>query len=173
MRLMNTASHIRYVHPSEREPDTIPHPDDSGKPLADRRVIPNPNAGQPLPGATVWLLRALTSREEGALQDAIYDLSRARARQDSGGEAQVDMNIAITPSSLRRNRVRMGLVGWENLHSADGSPIEYVAEELTLGVRTYKAAPDSVIDMMPITLIAALAAQIERISSITPAEGND
>ena len=173
MRLMNTASHITYVHPSEREPDRIPNPDDAGKPLAERGTIENPKAGQPKPGATIWHLRALTSREDGALQDAIYDMSRTRARQGDGGDVQVDMNMVISPSQLRRNRTRIGLVGWENLLDAEGNPIPFVAEDLVLGARTFKAAPDSVLDMMSQRLIADLAAQVERLSSITPTEGND
>lgn len=172
MRLMSTASQFRYVHPSELEPATIPDPADAGKPLDKRGTIPNPKAGQPKPGATVWLLRALTSREDGALQDAIYDLSRTRARQGEAGDAQVDMNMVISPSNLRRNRTRIGLVGWENLFDAEGNPIEFVAEELVLGARTFKAAPDAVVDMMPTTLISALAAQVEKLSSVTPTEGN-
>ena len=172
MRLMNTAAHINYVHPSEREPERIPNPADANKPLDQRGTIPNPKAGQPKPGATVWHLRALTSREDGALQDAIYDMSRSRARQGDAGDVQVDMNMVISPSQLRRNRTRIGLVGWENLLDADGNPVEFVAEDLVLGSRTFKAAPDSVMDMMPQSLISALAAQIEKLSSVSPTEGN-
>lgn len=173
MRLMNTAASIPYVHPSEREPEYLPPArDGEGKVISGQKAIPNPKAGQALSGATVWHLRAISSREDGALQDAIYDMSRTSAQQDKSGDTKVNLSISMSPSSLRRNRVRLGIVGWENLRDHAGDPIAFRKEEMTLGNRTFMAVPEEIIDMMPQMLISAIASEVEKLSSVTPTEGN-
>lgn len=170
MRLMNTSASVAYVHPSEREPDLIPNTDEATK--AKTPMVANPNAGKPKDGATVWMLRAMTSREDGALQDSIYDLSRTSAAQDKSGDMRVNMNMAISPSTLRRNRVRLGIVGWENLLDHEGNPIPFTQVDFALGNKTFKAVPEDVLDMMPQSLINALAAEVEKNSSVSFVEGN-
>lgn len=170
MRLMNTAATVPYVHPTEREPAFIPNPDTGTK--EEHATIPNPDAGNPKPGATVWHLRAITSREDGALQDAVYDMTRTTAVQDKDGDTKVKLNMAVSPSSLRRNRVRLGIGGWDNLLDAEGNAIPFTREEFTLGARTFQGVPEEVLDMMPQSLITILASEVERHSSVTPTEGN-
>lgn len=169
MRLMNSAASTAYVHPSEREPDTIPS-DAVNAAVGD--TMPNPNAGKAKPGGTTWMIRGLTSREDGALQDSIVDMSRASAQQGKDGEMKVNMGMIISPSTLRRNRVRLGIVGWDTLQSHDGTEIPFTQEDMVLGAKTFKAVPEWIMDLMPQSLISALAGEVERNSTVTPTEGN-
>ena len=150
MRLMNTTAVVDYVLKAERGED-----------------------GNPLPNATVWKLRCLTATEAGAVTDAMVDFGslRVQAPTEEGAAPNVSgMNISM--SDRTKNRVRLGIAGWENLEDENGQPFEFFHEAFHIGARMFKGIPTKVFDALPETVINELHNAIMDLSTLKAAEGN-
>lgn len=149
MRLMNTTAVIDYVLKAERDKD--------GNPVAD---------------ATVFKLRCLTSTEAGAVTDAMVDFGSMRVQAPAEGEAPKVTGMNISMSDRTKNRVRLGVAGYENLHNADGQPVEFYQEVFLIGARQFKGMPVEVFDSLPESVINELHNAIMDLSTLKAAEGN-
>lgn len=171
MRLMNTAATTRYVLNAEREPAMVPDPDHDARDGTPAPQIENSKAGEPVDGATVWVLRALTSREEGALQDDMFDVRGATVTETKEGGQSVGMNFKVSPSLANRNRIRLALVGWENLYDHDGTPVEFKSVTLRLGAQEFKAVDEALIDKIPVSVQTELIREVREISMVSASAG--
>lgn len=178
MRLMSTKQNATYIDTIDRAKhteETVPN-DHDGKPRTELIGTPN-DAGEPVPGHTVWYFRGLTSAEEGTLTDAMFDFGKTSVTGADGNNAKVDVGMSISPSTNRRSRVRLALVGWENLYGeetdGDGNPlpIEYKAEPFDLLGQRFTGAPGAVLDMIPQAVLTRMDRFVKGLSSVEPGTG--
>lgn len=169
MRIISTKTTVEYIDQIDREPfnaKTAPSPGMVGK--------PNP-AGTPLPGATVWLFRGLTSMEEGALADSVVDFGKTRVTQADSENAAVDMAMTFSMSKQTRNRVRLSLKGWRGLILVDEegneTQPEYTEESFTLAGQEFKGAPGAIMDILDHELLKRMQAFSRTLSSVEPGAG--
>lgn len=135
----------------------------------------DPKTKKPAPNATTWKLRALRTSEAGALDDDMLDFSSATVSTtvQKDGTTSASMGRPVMDMSGReRNRVRLGLVGWEGLNGPDGKPVPYTTETFRVGAKSVEGVSMDVIDALPRSVLRELGAQIEELSNIPPAGGN-
>lgn len=175
MRLMSVKASAVYIDQIDREPygkkDKVPD-NLLGK--------PNPQ-GRPVKGATKWFFRGLTSAEEGALTDSMFDLGSTKVSPSANEEdVKVDMAMSISPSTNRRHRVQLALTGWEGLcvfvhnddpDTPDTQAVEYSTSTVQLGPQSFEGASDDVIDMLPQDVLRRMEAFVRTLSSVEAGEG--
>lgn len=135
----------------------------------------DPKTKKPRKGATTWKLRALRTSEMGALDDAMLDFSNATVNTDTDGDGRPVARMerpALDLSGRQRNRVRLGVVGWDGLLGPDGQPVPYTPEQFRVGARSVSGVPMDVVDALPPSVLRELADKIEDLSSIPAAGGN-
>lgn len=148
MRLLDLSAQAPCIHPTEQDKD-----------------------GNPVEGATVFYARCLTGSEQGAINDALLDFGNMGVKTE-GENAKFDMNMAISPSTRKLNRVRLGICNWDNLHDADGKLIEFTQETIRLGNREFQAIPMAVVDALPRDILDWLAEEVAKASTVSAQEGN-
>lgn len=154
---MTTADTVDYV--SDKDP--------SKKTNKVQRDPENPAAGfdvttEILPGATVFKVRPL----DVFLMGFIYD----NASSLTGREGSSEIGIHTKVNQTNIEAVRHGLLGWENFTDAKGGAARFKTQRAVVNGRTYDVAHDDVMNSMGIQLIQELAAEVKRISEVTPAE---
>lgn len=177
MRLMSTKATRTYIDVIDRAPyteDTVPLDAEGNKRTA---LIGRPNPeGEPVEGATVWHFRGLTSGEEGALTDAMFDMGGTTVDNQGPADAKVNVGMRVSPSKNRRHRIQLALAGWDGLYGEDGEDgnptlIEYVAEKVTVGGQQFTGAPGAVLDMIPGDMQARMDKFVRGISAVEPGTG--
>lgn len=124
--------------------------------LEEDRALPEDS-----PERTVWMLRALTSRESAMVEDGV-----AETREEEGGGELV----RFRQGSTRQAILRLGLQGWKNFIGGDGTPVEFRGRKVgtTSGPRI--EATDEDIDRIDTAHRTELANAITRAGRMSKAE---
>lgn len=150
MRLLNLKSTVRHVCKPDLNADGTPKDD-----------------------ATVFLLRTLTASEKGAIKDTIVDMNEMRLTVKEDGTPDVDMgSMGISMSGQTMKRVRLALIGWENLNDEEGNPVEFRAEPFRMGAHKAEAVAMELMEAFPAQYLAELDNVVKRISGLDAATGN-
>jgi hypothetical protein len=113
-------------------------------------------------GATIFYWETLPSH----VQSACHDMQ---------GQAQLnfaDNTQTIINRTAYRNReaFRKGVVGWENFHTEDGTPVPCVRDRILEGGRDVYVISDAALDYVPMSIINEVGDHVFKQCSMTDIE---
>ena len=113
---------------------------------------------------TVWKLGVLDSRIMGFIDDTVTKL-------EYSGKGRNDPADPVFITGTRRwLLVKYGLRGWSNFFNIDGNPITEKFDSTNHFGKTYPTVSDDVLRIIPVDVIAELAAEIQKQNKLTPEE---
>lgn len=150
MRLLNLKSTVRHVCKPDLQAD--------GKPKKD---------------ATVFHLRVLTASEKGAIADSIVDLSSFKVGQKEDGTPDVNVgDMGISMTGQMHKRLRLSIIGWDNLMDAEGNAVEWRGEDFRMGSVKVEGLALDLLEAFPDVYLKELDRKAQVISGLTAEQGN-
>lgn len=121
--------------------------------------------GEPLPGATIFLLRKLSARILSHIKD---QASEFRPDPEAGDGK---MKASFLPNKCAYETVRLALTGWENLLDEEDNATEFKSNKRNVaGVNLDVVASQASMDCLDLEWIRELSEEVDGENTVTDEE---
>lgn len=119
------------------------------------------------PEATKWRLGTLDARQYGKIKDRSTRILVDPSKPDA------DIETSINKHEVFFLTVQYGLKGWENFCDKDGVEIPFKTKNLNIAGKSYVVVHDSVMAIIPSTIIEELAGKISESNDLSEEEAKN